>query len=142
MAFFYARFAALVLWYRCKQEGNIIENTTKIYLIRVLTDLSMYILVISGIIGKSSETEEGSEGSEETEESLGLGLAHIVFICIIFLWELLVYVICVRRALYKLNKENDNAPPKNVDDFIRAMWMNQSIYFLTPNQLIKSEVQI
>lgn len=80
-----------VIWYRLRARGNRIEYTLELFLIRVLYDIGESIfLVIFAFNGYIKWDEVGFQ---------------VLIFC--FLLEIIVYFICVRRALKKLKEIND-----------------------------------
>ena len=80
---------------------------------RFITDLFLYAALVMGIIKEARETS-GVTADEKFH------YVHIIFLVIVFMWEMTIYIVCVRRASYKLTKERSESQT-SVDNFIKSM---------------------
>ena len=60
-SYFFLKFFGFVIWYRCKAEGNIMENTKCVYWTRQLLDLILYFFIIYMML---LETQKGKAAME------------------------------------------------------------------------------
>ena len=96
MTFFFVRFFALVIWYRCTAKGNIIESTLPVFYIRLATDLFLYGMTIWGMMPEevssdaSGETQDGAIVTpidDSTESSDDIPWPSIIFMLCLFVKE-------------------------------------------------------
>lgn len=122
-AFFFLKFFAMAIWYRCKGYGNIMEHTKSLFIWRTILDLMVYawlgyMIYVEKDLAHPNTVTDGtitiSSGKSFLEKMLNDSNAqfdyhemHFVLLGFLVLKEVMVYILCVKRAVEKLGKEKE-----------------------------------